>query len=229
MALEGYQKVAVYAFDGSEEIFPIQGFRESAGGIARLGSFRTRDPSTNLHGAVVEATEVLAAELERATSPLRFGTLVVFSDGTDRAARVSQDQMNDALDEAGFEIFAIGVGNEIDEDTLRDVGRSGYVQIQDSAAISAAFDAISRRIIGYTQRFYLLSYCSPARAGVHRVTIEAVSHDQTGKLDYEFDAEGFGPNCNPAQPPPFDTRRFVAPPTRGHRIELRASASASVN
>lgn len=226
--LEGYQKVAVYAFDGSEEIFPIQGFRESAGGIARLGAFRTRDPSTNLHGAVVKATEVLSTEMEQSRTPLRFGTLVVFTDGTDRAARVSRDEMGEALDAAGYDIFAIGVGNEIDEGTLGDVGRSGYVQIQDSAAIAAAFEAISRRIIGYTQRFYLLSYCSPARAGVHRVTIEATVDGVSGDAEYEFDATGFGPNCNPSQPPPFDTRRFTAPATRGGRIEISASASATV-
>jgi hypothetical protein len=225
--LEGHQKVAVYAFDGAEEIYPIQGFRESAGGIARLGSFRTRDNSTNLYGAVVKATEVLGQELERASTPLRFGTLVVFTDGTDRAARVTSDQMDTALDDAGFDIFAIGVGNEIDEGTLGDVGRSGYVQIRDSAAIAAAFDTISQRIIGYTQRFYLLSYCSPARAGTHRVTIEAMAQGTTGTLDYEFDAAGFGPNCNPAQPPPFDTRRFTAPATRGGRIEVSVSASAN--
>ncbi|MBX3249271.1 MAG: VWA domain-containing protein [Myxococcales bacterium] len=224
--LEGYQKVAVYAFDGSAEIFSIQGFRDSAGGIARLGSFRTRDPSTNLYGAVVQASEVLSRELERANAPLRFGTLVVFTDGTDRAARVSAQEMRQALDGAGYDVFAIGVGNEIDERTLDQVGRSGFVKIEDSAAIAAAFEAITQRIIGYTQRFYLLSYCSPARAGTHRVTIEAVSEGRTGRLDYEFDATGFGPNCNPSQPPPFDTRRFQAPPTRGGRIELRVSASS---
>lgn len=229
--LEGHQKVAVYAFDGSAEIFPIQPFRDSSAGVGRLASFRTRDPSTNLYGAVVEAADVLDAAIERSTVPLRFGTIVVFTDGTDRAARVPFRDMDRRLATTGHDVFAIGVGNEIDEGVLSDVGHSGYVLIADSAAIAAAFDAISQRIIGYTQRFYLLSYCSPARAGVHEVTIEAHAGDRSGALHYEFDATGFGPNCDPNRPPPFDTTgraTRVRGPARG-RIDVEVSASASVN
>ena len=227
-ALEGYQKVGIYAFDGSEELHPIQPFRAGSAGIGRLRGFRTRDPSTNLHGALVHAVEELDAAMEEGESPLRFGTIVVFTDGTDRAARVSFGAMDSALDRSGYDVFAIGVGNEIDEDSLNDIGHSGYVLIQDSAAIAAAFDAISERIIGFTKRFYLLSYCSPARAGIHEVTIEAVVGEDSGAIDYEFDATGFGPRCNPSRPPPFDTTRGanIRGPARG-RIEVRVDANAS--
>ena len=229
-ALEGYQKVGIYAFDGSEELHAIQPFRANASGINRLRGFRTRDPSTNLHGALVQAVSVLDEAMEEGDAPLRFGTIVVFTDGTDRAARVSFGEADSALERSGYDVFAIGVGNEIDEPSLNDIGHSGYVLIQDSAAIAAAFEAISERIIGFTKRFYLLSYCSPARAGVHEVTIEAVVGEATGALDYEFDATGFGPNCNPSRPPPFDTTRGanIRGPARG-RIEVRVDASASAS
>lgn len=228
--LEGYQKVAVYAFDGSEEIFPIQRFRASGGGIGRLAGFRTRDPSTNLNGAIVQATDALDAALEEGDTPLRFGTLVVFTDGTDRAARVAEGEMISRLDDSGYDVFAIGVGNEIDEGVLNDIGRSGYVFIRDSAAIAAAFETISEQIVGYTQRFYLLSYCSPARAGMHEVTVEATHGELSGDLSYEFDATGFGPRCNPSQPPPFDTQRFQVPRHSGRRgrLEVEVNADASV-
>ena len=230
-ALEGYQKVGIYAFDGSEKIHAIQPFRANSAGIGRLRGFRTRDPSTNLHGALLQAVDVLDEALEGSDSPLRFGTIVVFTDGTDRAARVTFGEMDSKLDRSGHDVFAIGVGNEIDEAVLNDIGHSGYVLIQDSAAIAHAFDAISERIIGFTQRFYLLSYCSPARAGIHEVTIEAVVGENNGTLDYEFDATGFGPNCNAERPPPFDTsgrRASIRGPARG-RIEINAEASASVD
>lgn len=231
-SLEGYQKVAIYAFDGSEEIFPIQPFRSTASGIRRLSSFRPRDPSTNLHGAVVAAADVLDEALESASTPLRFGTLVVFTDGTDRAARVSEGEMLDRLDDTGFEVFAIGVGNEIDEAALGRLAYSGYVLIEDAAALQAAFQTISERIVGYTRRFYLLSYCSPARAGIHEVTVEAHAPDgATGSLSYRFDATGFGPGCNPERPPPFSTTRINIPRRRGAggrlRVTLEASAEAS--
>ena len=208
------------------------GFTTSGGAsaaVSRLGGFRTRDPSTNLHGAIGQAIAVLDAQLERSQVPLRFGTLVVFTDGSDRAARVTRREMGQAIDASPYDVFAIGVGSEIDEGTLGDVGRDGYVLVEDSAAITDAFQRIGTRIVNLTRRFYLLSYCSPARAGVHRVTVEAVTPDANGRVSYEFDAAGFGPGCNPAQPPPFAVGTARATRTRpraarGTRIRVTATA-----
>ncbi len=225
-AVEGDQRVAVYAFDGSDEIFEIAGFTTAGGAsaaVSRLGGFRTRDPSTNLHGAVIRAIGVLDAQLERSDTPLRFGTLVVFTDGSDRAARSTRRDMGRAIDASPYDVFAIGVGSEIDEGTLGDVGRDGYVLVEDSAAITEAFQRVAQRIVALTQRFYLLSYCSPARAGEHRVTIEAVTPEATGRTSYEFDATGFGPRCNPAQPPPF-----AVGAARSVRTRPRASRGARI-
>ncbi|MCZ7685449.1 MAG: VWA domain-containing protein [Sandaracinaceae bacterium] len=232
--LQEHQRVAIYAFDGSEEIHRITPFTQSAGaasaGAGRLSGFRPRDPSTNLHGAVVAAIAELDRELERATAPLRFGTVVVFTDGTDRAARVTMQEMGRAIDESPYDFFAIGVGDEIDEGVLGYIGREGYVTVDDQEAIAAAFQRIGERILQMTQRFYLLSYCSPARAGTHTVTVEAVTESGRGAISYEFDATGFAPSCNPGQPPPFDTSQGGVTPRRrgragrGARIEVRASA-----
>ena len=46
-----------------------------------------------------------------------------------------------------------------------------------SAPITEAFRQVALRVVAMTQRYYLLSYCSPARAGTHRVTVEAVTPD----------------------------------------------------
>jgi hypothetical protein len=232
--LEGNQRVAVYAFDGSEDLAPIAGFTTSggaAGAIGRLGSYRSRDPSTNLHGAVVQAIGVLDAELARSQVPLRFGTIVVFTDGSDRAARVSRGDMGRAIDASPYDVFAIGVGSEIDEGTLGDVGRDGYVLVEDTAAVTAAFRRVAERILAMTRRFYLLSYCSPARAGTHRVTVEAVTPSASGSLSYEFDATGFGPQCHSERPPPFAvgnarTTRTRPRAARGARIQVRATPVA---
>ena len=55
-----------------------------------------------------------------------------------------------------------------------------------------------------SKRYYLLSYCSPARAGEHNVEIEAVKGGHSGRLGYDFKADGFGPNCDPNQKPAFN-------------------------
>lgn len=224
------QRVAVYAFDGEEDIHSIVGFTTEGGataGVARLSGFRPDDPSTNLHGAVVQGIATLDAAMAASRTPLHFGTLVVFTDGSDRAARVSRRDMNHAIDESPYDVFAIGVGAEMDEGMLGDVGRDGYVLVDDAAAISAAFRQVGERIISMTQRFYLLSYCSPARAGTHRVSVEAVTEEATGRVSYEFDATGFGPDCNPAAPPPFAvgnarTARTRPRASRGARITVTA-------
>jgi hypothetical protein len=208
------QQVAVYTFDGREDIQEVVGFTRSESGastaIRALENRQVRDPSTNLHGAVVKGLEVLRAQMDRSTLALRFGTLVVFTDGTDRAGRVSKDAMLDAVDTSGMDVYAIAVGGEIDEDELTSLGRNGFVRAASGERLQAAFDEVARKIEGYSKRFYLLSYCSPARAGEHEVTIEASSQDATGSISYTFVAEGFGPGCDPTRPPNFGRARPAA-------------------
>jgi hypothetical protein len=207
--VEPYQKVAVYAFDGSPNLYEVVPFTESEArasqGLGKLSEFMTRDPSTNLHGAIVQALDKLERATAQAKVPLRFGTLVVFTDGTDRAARVTYQEMIDAIEASEYSMFAIGVGNEIDDTTLSRIGTSGYIRVDNSTELQDGFKEIGDRIVRHTRRYYLLSYCSPARAGKHKVTIEAKAKGKTGELTYDFDATGFGPGCDATKPPPFDT------------------------
>ena len=205
------QEVAVYAFDGAKEIHPIVGFTSGGGsvkgGIDALRSYKPRDPSTNLNGAVIEALATLSKQMERSQQPLRFGTLVIFTDGTDHAHRVSREDLMKALDDvqAQISVFVIGVGAEIDPGELRAIGRQGAVVSKNPGEVKAAFDKIAEQVEAYTRSFYLFSYCSPARAGEHEVRIEADVKDRgKGDLLYHFDAKGFGPNCDPNQKPSFD-------------------------
>ena len=206
--VEPYQRVAVYAFDGSKNLYEVLPFSSAPRGsqaLAGLQSFQSRDPSTNLNGALLQALSELDKAVDRANAPLRFGTLVVFTDGTDRANRVPFQQMADAIEATSDQVYALGVGHEIDDSTLARIGKTGYIRVEDSAASRSAFREIADRIVRFTRHYYLLSYCSPARAGKHRVGIEAKHDGAHGFLDYDFDAEGFGPDCDPTRPPPFDT------------------------
>jgi hypothetical protein len=208
------QEVAVYAFDGAKEIHPMVGFTTGGGsvrgGIESLRNYKPRDPSTNLNGAVVEALGVLGKQMEHAQQPLRFATLVVFTDGTDHAHRVSREDLRKALDEVegNINVFVIGVGAEVDEGELKSIGRTGAVLSKDPNAVKAAFDKIADQVESITKSFYLFSYCSPARAGEHDVRIEAdVKGRGKGGLEYHFNANGFAPNCDPNQKPSFDVHR----------------------
>ena len=204
-----YQKVAVYTFDGSPHLTGVVPFGGNVrAGVASLGNRRPRDPSTNLNGAVIEGVRVLNQQMEHGPVPLRFGTLVVFTDGTDRAHRASEDDVMKTLDAAGpgFETYVIGAGQEVDSKQLSRIGRSGTFASQNRADVQKGFDEISARIETASKKYYLLSYCSPSRAGEHEVEIEANGAGSSGRLGYRFNANGFGPGCDPNSRPPFDMK-----------------------
>jgi hypothetical protein len=202
--VEKTQKVGVYAFDGCEKLHPIAPFQTPGGAAAAvrsLKSYKPDDPSTNLHGAIVKGVEELDSQLSHAEHPVRFGTLVVFSDGTDRAARVERKQMDEALDKATdekkYEIFAIALGSEMQESELKRIGKSGTAKAENKEEVVKAFEKIAQRIEAAQKSYYLLSYCSPSRAGKHKVKIEATWKGEDGKsnksgaCESDFDATGF--------------------------------------
>lgn len=210
LKVQKYQKVAVYAFDGSTQIHQISGFSGGDGalrGVDKLDTFKARDPSTNLNGAVIEGIKVLQRQMGSSSTALSFGTLVVFTDGTDRASRVKREDLYKALDTAKVDVLVIGVGAEIDSGELNAIGRNGAIVNKDRAQIAASFQTAADRIEAFSKRYYLLGYCTPARAGNHVVRIETSAAGTSGSLEYEFDAKGFGPNCDPNRPPAFNTRR----------------------
>lgn len=243
------QKVGVYSFDGDKEIRQVVPFTEAqgsaVGGLESLRTYKAKDPSTNLHGAVVEGLKELKEQLDKEKKPLKFGTLVVFSDGTDRAARVSRDEMKTELIKAeytDYEIYAIGVGAEIKKAGLEDIGRDGTELATEQAEVKSAFERVADRIERHMKRFYLLSYCTPARKGKHTVRITANSKDPKGKgsLEWDFNADGFGPppDCDPNRAPSFPLRTNGVPVEGsdgdgggggGVKVKAKASASASAD
>ncbi len=238
------QKVGVYAFDGDKEIKSVVPFTESegaaVGGLEGLRTYKAKDPSTNLHGAVIEGLKELKKQLDKEKKPLKFGTLVVFSDGTDRAARFSRDEMKGEIIKPqydDYELYAIGVGVEIKKAGLNDIGVDGTELVTEQAEVKSAFERVAERIEKHTKRFYLLSYCTPARKGKHEVRIVANSKDPKGKgdLEWDFNADGFGPppDCDPNTPPSFPLKTNGQPVEGsdgggGGGVKVKASASAEV-
>ena len=237
------QKVGVFAFDGEEKIHSVVPFTEAQGqvqgGLEGLRHYKPKDPSTNLHGAVIEGLRELKKSLDKERKPLKFGTLVLFTDGTDRAARFSRDDMKREIADPkyeNYEMLAIGVGAEIEKAHLEDVGRDGTELASDQAKVKEAFDRTAAKIEAHTKRFYLLSYCTPARKGDHEVKIvaNAKNPDGSGALEYKFNANGFGPppECDPKAPPAFDMKtvttadeRADAAPAAGVKASVKASGT----
>ena len=208
-------EVAIFGFDGAKDLHQISPFTKNANAakaaLARLADFKARDPSTNLHGAVVQGLALLEEKVSHATLPIRFSTLVIFTDGTDRAHRISEQEVDAALKSAEVDVFAVGLGSEaeISAEQLSWLGAAGYVRASDQLSLSDAFRTIAEQIDGASQKFYILSYCSPSRAGVHRLEVEAMSSERSGSFSYEFDANDFGPACDPNRKPTFSIERIL--------------------
>jgi hypothetical protein len=206
------REIAVYGFDGRKRLIPVAGFTKDQErvrtALEELRDHKVKDPSTNLNGAVVNAINELEKQIGRSRRPLRFATLVVFTDGTDRAHRVTAEELYKVLEKSPVNVFVAGLGGEIDESQLSSLGRSGFVKAEDRENIAAAFEQIANRIEASGQKFYLLSYCSPARAGQHQLRVEVTYEGLRGSLTHEFDADGFRPGCDPNRKPRFSLKRI---------------------
>jgi hypothetical protein len=202
------EKIAIYAFDGREEILPIAEFGAREATLARknelLTKWDSKDPSTNLHGAIVQGVAALQDAKAKSEVPLRFGTLVIFTDGTDRAHRETAENATAAIRDSETTTFVIGLGGEVDQAEGERFGKDGFVRAADKAAMKAAFEEVAEQINARGRSYYLLSYCSPSRAGSHELEVVAVLEDQKGRLAYQFDAEGFEPDCDPNKTPEFE-------------------------
>ena len=162
--------------------------------------WRCVDDSTNLNGALVSTLDVLGQELTHSDVSWRDGAVVLFTDGTDQAARVSSSTAQQAVSASSQHVFTIGLGGEVDEATLKSLGKDGYWPVAKADQLDAAFLEIAGRVAGLANRFYVLEYCSPKRSGTH--TLKVVANIDTaregtlvGSLSGQFDATGFSSGC----------------------------------
>jgi hypothetical protein len=163
--------------------------------------WRCVDDSTNLNGAVVKTLSMLDGELSRSGVTWRDGAVVLFTDGTDQAARVSSAEAIDAVKRSPQHVFTIGLGGEVDAPTLSQLGKDGSWPVAKSEELKTAFGEIATRVAGLANRFYVLEYCSPKRSGKHTLKVVATANtardgELVGQLTSEFDATGFSSGCS---------------------------------
>jgi hypothetical protein len=212
------EPLTIYAFDGGPSIRLISEIPQGVEDVAelpQLESYAPADTSSNLNSAIIESLAQLDARLMTAQKPIRIGTLVVFARGPDLAGRVADSKLSEALDGSKHLIFAI---------TLKDVqgfhagrvGRTGTFEAEGMPSLLNTFDKAGEKVANTVAAYYLLSYCSPARAGQRNVLIRVTTTDAEGKelsggTSTEIDAGGFASGCDPQQKPRFVTQAGPAP------------------
>lgn len=194
-------QIALYTFDGRAQPRLWLDFTSDASAVTRaieaLPS-ETADPSTNLNGAVTQGLRILEdrRSVVEAQRVIYAPALAIFTDGTDRASRVSRTAALEAARLSDSAIFAVGLGSEIDEGYLRQLATRGSVALADEVDdLTEAFAEIGRSISAQANSHYVLAYCSPRRAGTHELTLSLKGF--TGQFKATFDASGFSGGCSP--------------------------------
>ncbi|HWP05025.1 MAG TPA: vWA domain-containing protein [Polyangiaceae bacterium] len=206
--------VSVRAYDGSPGLKAVGDYPRGSTtfSAAPLLKASSKDQSRDLNGAVVAGL----AELDRAAQgnakPVELATLVVFAGGPDLAGRTSDDKLYEALEQTKHDVIGIGVGEDV---PYLSFARGGVIHSQNADTLPIAFEEAGARVAATHAKYYLVAYCSPARAGKRSVRLEVVHEnkdgdERSGSTDLEIDATGFGPGCSSETTPRFERPRTEA-------------------
>ncbi len=199
-------KMGIYWFNGEDILHELQPLTTSATtlqqAIESIDTSISNDPSTDLYGAVIKATAIAENVLDSFEDQELFAaaSIVLFTDGTDQAARYTEAQAIAAVNGADEDLsfFTIGLGSEIDEDILTDIGQTGSAFATSAQDLETVFNDISNGVAGQANSFYLFEYCSPKRdgSGSSNLVIQVIDGDRDGVVRTTFNAEGFTGGCN---------------------------------
>jgi hypothetical protein len=204
--------VSVKVFDGGPNLIPAGEYQRGAEkhSVPLLVSAKGTDSSRNLNGAIVAGLKEL--EGRGSGKAVKLGTLVVFSRGPDLAGRVGADAVSDALQATKNDVIGVVIGPD---SYHLDFLPGGVVHAEDGDSLPIAFEEAGSRVAAAQRKYYLLAYCSAARAGQRRVRLEvsyedAEGNEKSGDTSYELDATGFTAGCNSETPPRFEHPKLDA-------------------
>lgn len=196
-----FNNIGIYWFDGAAAIHPLiaPSFDKASilQSINNLENTISQDNSTNLYGAVTAITQQ-ANDLLTSDDNIAGVSILLFTDGQDRANRVAKEVAYQAIDSthAAVSFFTVGLGEEVNEEDLKKFGKDKFVNIQAVEELNTSFKEIAQSVEDEANSYYLLEYCSPSRGGTNNVLIiEAIHGEQKGYLESSFSAEGFEGGC----------------------------------
>ncbi len=189
--------VALYAFDGRPEPTEIEDFTGNENvletAVDSLSDWEVVDDSTNLYGAVVSGLEILDDATDNEDHSA--GTLTIFTDGTHRAGVGGEYpglvEAKKAVRQSSHQVFTIGLGGEIDEHVLKELGSAGFAWAEDAQSLDAAFQDIAQDVSNLAGSYYSVAYCSPSRVGDHSLELRVSTSQGKDAVREKFNASGF--------------------------------------
>lgn len=191
-----HQKVAIYAFDGRQQIQQVIDFTQNPialrAAIELLSEYTSDDNSTNLNGAAISGDQLLDAYATQTIFGLFQGSLLIITDGTDQAGWNSDDETTTILNTTDNSVYTIGLGTEIDTSHLEKMGKDGYWAMENISGLHDAVIEASDLISNQANSMYMLAYCSPKRNGEHVLNLQMDQIEET----FDFNATGFQGGCS---------------------------------
>jgi hypothetical protein len=209
--LRFHQAVTLMAYDGAADLRYVARYPQSQvappltkdAGVERLLAAKPRDGSSSLYSAIVAGRRALDARLTRAGLVSRVGSLIIVARGPDLAGRTDEAQARSAL--AGQRSYLLKVGTWATDTSLDWIGSSGVRAAASLGTLGTPVDELARSVDELFLRGYVVSYCSPARAGKRSLQVVVKLADEAGRARSgeaasEFDATGFNAGCRAGAP-----------------------------
>ncbi|QTA80030.1 von Willebrand factor A-like domain-containing protein [Desulfonema limicola] len=203
----GTMLMGVQWFDGAARLHSLVSFVKEKdrliSGIDSISKDISDDKSTNLYGAVVQGIKIMDDHVGNDSNVISVGSMVLFTDGKDRANRNSEIEAVTSIDNAedGISVYTIGLGGEIDETVLKKLitKEDGFAYAEDYEDLVPRFKEIADEIKQEANSHYLLKYCSPKRKGQHELKILVSYGDKSCAMSTCFCADGFTGGCDLGQ------------------------------
>ena len=200
----GDAEMAIYWFDGEENIHLLNDFSSDTealiNSINSITENISMDNSTNLNGAVVQGIDLMEDRINTLETNLKIlnaGSVLIFTDGTDRASRVTEELAINKTDSvsSSLTLFTVGLGGEINDTVLKKYGKDGFEFADNLQNLTESFAKIANRIKDKANSYYIFEYCSPKRAGMFNLKIDVAKDGRGGSLVSTFSADGFSGGC----------------------------------
>jgi hypothetical protein len=199
-------QAAVSVFDGEDEVVPMLGFGASGdkAALESIRHFRPRNRNGNLNGALVQGMDALEKQLDTATAPFRYATLVVVTDRGDLAKKVPADTVKKRVAETPVDVQIVAIGPKANKLELEPLTRGGLFISPEPKDFTKGLTAISKKLDDEANARYLFSYCTNKREGNPTLTLVIETPEDSGRLVYKFDTANFHNGCSAKHRPLFE-------------------------
>jgi hypothetical protein len=213
------QSVTVVAFDGSERAREVARFSRVETSTKRdlpdLAPFLSKDTSRDLHSALLSAIKGLTSSLQEQKGEVQFGTIVTLARGPDLAGRKTEKEVRSAIYGSGYEFYSISP-EELKFDLLGTLGKDKSFTYPTVDTLPMRFQDLGMRVRAAWQSHYVISYCSPGRAGTRKLKIKVSYESESGAkrtatASSSFEATGFQAGCAPKD---TESAESVSAPTQ---------------